>query len=280
MRLGKANSVTTGPRANRTRLLAGITALVMIPGIGLGSASGPTPVSGTSAASGEAWSGIWRDGNYTGTSLWDVRNIMQLGWGASANLSGKGVGIALIDTGVSPVFQLSPSLVVNGPDLSFESQSPNLRYLDTYGHGSHMAGIMVGNGYTDGHVGLAHNAKLTSVKVGTATGSVDVTQIIAAIDWVVENKNHDPAYPIRVINLSYGSGGRPSSLTDPLQFAVEQAWKAGIVVVAAAGNDAGSVLSDPASDPFVLAVGAAHTAGTWTNSDDTLHLHQRQDRQP
>jgi serine protease AprX len=228
----------------------------------------------------DAWQSTTWNGPGTPVRLTDVGKTIGARTGDAATLDGAGIGVALIDTGVVPDKGLPASRIVNGPDLSLESQTSNLRYLDTYGHGSHMAGIMVGNGYTDGHVGLAHNAKLTSVKVGTATGSVDVTQIIAAIDWVVENKNHDPAYPIRVINLSYGSGGRPSSLTDPLQFAVEQAWKAGIVVVAAAGNDAGSVLSDPASDPFVLAVGAAHTAGTWTNSDDTLHLHQRQDRQP
>jgi serine protease AprX len=73
-----------------------------------------------------------------------------------------------------------------------------------------------------------------------------------------------------VLNLSYGAAGNPASATDPVQFAVEQAWKAGIVVVAAAGNDAKTKLSDPATDPFLIAVGSAATKGTPQNSDDSL----------
>jgi serine protease AprX len=206
----------------------------------------------------------------TQATLWDVRNMIQVGWGASASLYGAGVGVALIDTGVAPVPGLPASQIINGPDLSFESQSPDLRYLDTYGHGTHMAGIIVGNDPTTGNMGLAWKSKLTSIKVGTANGTVDVSQVIAAIDWVVKHKNDDPANPIRVINLSYGTGGNPSSATDPVQFAVEQAWKAGIVVVVAAGNDASSKMSDPATDPYVLAVGSAATNGTPENADDKL----------
>ena len=88
----------------------------------------------------------------------------------------------------------------------------------------------MGNDPATGTRGIAPGAKLTSVKVGTANGAVDVSQVIAAVDRVVAHRNDDPANPIRVLNLSYGSGGRPVSWTDPLQFAVEQAWKAGIVV--------------------------------------------------
>ena len=118
-----------------------MAAVALLPGMGLSVSAGPPGIA-QAAPQGlsSAWSGIWRDGAYTGTSLWDARNMMQLGWGASATLNGQGIGIALIDTGVAPVHQLTPSLVVNGPDLSFESQAPNLRYLDTFGHGTHMAG--------------------------------------------------------------------------------------------------------------------------------------------
>ena len=171
------------------------------------------------------------------TTLADVRTIIGASSGAAAKLTGAGVGIALIDTGVAPVPGLPATQIVNGPDLSFESQSPDLRYHDTYGHGTHMAGIMVGNDAPTGNVGIAPEAKLTSIKVGTSNGAVDVSQIIAAIDWVVKHRNDDPANPIRVINLSYGAGGIPALLDRPAAFAsVEQAWKAGIVVVAAAGN--------------------------------------------
>jgi serine protease AprX len=161
---------------------------------------------------------------------------------------------------------------VNGPDLSFESQAANLRYLDTYGHGTHMAGIIIADDVATGTRGLAPDAKLTSIKVGTATGAVDVSQVIAAVDWVVKHRADDPLNPIKVINLSYGSGGTPDEWNDSLGFAVEKAWQAGIVVVAAAGNDGSAAgrLANPASDQWILSVGAAATNGTVTAADDSL----------
>ncbi|GAB2568108.1 hypothetical protein Aab01nite_43900 [Paractinoplanes abujensis] len=206
------------------------------------------------------------------TTLKQVRAMIGADTGAAATLTGKGVGVALIDTGVAPVSGLPAAQIVNGPDLSMESQASDLRYLDTFGHGTHMAGIIVGNDTATGTKGLAPGAKLTSIKVGTANGAVDVTQVIAAVDWVVKHRNDDPANPIKVINLSYGSGGTPNTWNDPLGFAVEKAWQAGIVVVAAAGNDgngAGS-LANPASDDYVLTVGAADTKGTVSAADDQL----------
>ena len=209
-----------------------------------------------------------------GTSLADVRSMIGASAGTAATLTGAGVGVALIDTGVAPVPGIPAAQLVNGPDLSFESQSAGLRYLDTYGHGTHMAGIIIGNDTASGAKGLAPKAKLTSVKVGTANGAADVSQVIAAVDWVVKNRNHDPANPIRVLNLSYGSGGDPSTWTDPLQYAVEQAWEAGIVVVVAAGNNgnASSRLTNPATDRYVLSVGATATWNTVAKTDDTLSL--------
>jgi serine protease AprX len=95
--------------------------------------------------------------------------------------------------------------------------------------------------------------------------------VIAAIDWVVQHRN-DPGLNIRVINLSYGTSGMQESAIDPLFFAVENAWKKGIVVVAAGGNDGSSTkhLANPARDSYVLAVGAADTRGTVANGDDDV----------
>ena len=182
--------------------------------------------------------------------------------------TGQGIDIALIDSGVVPVDGLTaPGKVINGPDLSFESQADNLRYLDTYGHGTHLAGIIAGrddavneatlaNAY-DHFIGVAPDARIVNLKVADSQGATDVTQVIAAIDWVVQHRN-DNGMNIRVINLSYGTDGTQDYLVDPLAFAVEQAWKAGIVVVVAAGNDGlGSGLRNPATDPFVIVVGAS-----------------------
>ncbi|HKS98831.1 MAG TPA: S8 family serine peptidase [Rugosimonospora sp.] len=209
-------------------------------------------------------------GSYPQT-LADVRAEIGADTGSAASLTGAGVGVALIDTGVAPVAGLPATQIVNGPDLSFESQDSDLRYLDAYGHGTHLAGIIVANDKASGSTGLAPKVKLTSIKVGTSNGAVDVTQIMAAIDWVVVHRNDDPANPIRVLNLSYGtSGGHGKSYTDPLQFAVERAWKAGILVVAAAGNSGDNKVANPALDPYVLNVGSACTYGTRSTSDDTI----------
>ncbi len=257
----------------RTRKILRTAAAAVLP-LALAGGSAVAPA-GAALTFGGGWAGRWLStatGTTAGTSLKDVRTIIGADSGAAAGLTGAGVGVALLDTGVAPVAGLPAGQIVNGPDLSFESQAANLRYLDSYGHGTHMAGIIVGNDTATGTRGIAPGVKLTSVKLGTANGAVDVSQVIAAIDWVVENRNHDPASPIRVLNLSYGSGGNPAAWTDPLQFAVEQAWKAGIVVVAAAGNDgnAATMLTNPATDPFVIAVGAAATKGTLSTADDDL----------
>ena len=252
-------------KKRRAGVLAAATVLAVLPVSGAAQAA--TPAAQTH------WAGWLSTTSTTApTTLAQVRSIIGAATGTAATLTGKGVGVALIDTGVAPVPGLPAAQIVNGPDLSFESQAPALRYLDTFGHGTHMAGIIVGNDTATGTKGLAPDVKLTSVKVGTATGTVDVSQVIAAVDWVVKHRNDDPANPIRVINLSYGSGGTPDEWNDSLGFAVEQAWQAGIVVVAAAGNDgnAAGSLANPASDEWILSVGATATNGTTATSDDTL----------
>jgi serine protease AprX len=187
--------------------------------------------------------------------------------------SGRGVQIALIDTGIVDVPGLRHSNIVIGPDFSFEDMSPELRARDTNGHGTHLAGIMVASdaawvaGDTtrrEGRaLGIAPDAELISIKVGTASGEADVTQVIAAIDWVIENKDA-PGYEIRVLNLAYGTDGRQDYRIDPLAHAVERAWHAGIVVVVAAGNNgmAGG-LANPALDPYVIAVGGTEASQGW-----------------
>ena len=222
-------------------------------------------VSATSAH-GAGWqSGGWQGSGSGGTSatMADVAKVVGASSTAASSLDGTGIGVALIDTGVAPVPGLPSARIVNGPDLSLESQGSTVRYLDTYGHGTHMAGIIAGYDSSVSFKGLAYKSKLTSVKVGTATGAVDVSQVIAAIDWVVKHRNDDPANPIRVLNLSYGTPGNAPSYMDPLTFAVENAWKKGIVVVVAAGNGGStSSLTNPGYDPFVLSVGSSAPGST------------------
>src|SRR6185312_13840219 len=92
-----------------------------------------------------------------------------------------------------------------------------------------------------------------------------------AIDWVVEN-GHKDGLNIRVMNMSFGTDGTQSYVYDPLAYAAEMAWRAGVVVVVAAGNDGNDVLrlNNPASDPYVIAVGSDSANGTATTADDTV----------
>src|SRR5262249_35115672 len=114
----------------------------------------------------------------------------------AAGYTGQGVDVALIDTGVARVDGLRNGKVIYGPDLSLESQASNLRNLDTNGHGTFMAGLIAGrdpdfgSDYADAppsdYLGMAPDARIVSLKVGVADGGVDVSQVIAAIDWVVQ----------------------------------------------------------------------------------------------
>jgi serine protease AprX len=224
--------------------------------------------------------GMLRPGASWGATAYDsasdpysMRNVTA-GDGAQAwwnvGYTGKGVDVALIDTGASPVSALNgANKILNGPDLSLESQNPSFRYLDTNGHGTFMAGLIGGNdGQPGGYRGVAPDSRILSVKVADADGGVDVSQVIAAIDWVVQHR-YDNGMNIRVINLSYGTDSLQPYTVDPLAFAVEQAWKSGIVVVTAVGNTGiGTGLADPASDPWLVSVGAADTKGTASFDDD------------
>jgi subtilisin family serine protease len=193
---------------------------------------------------------------------------------------GQGVDIALIDTGVVPVDGLQGPKVYLGPDLTMEGLNPHLHGLDTYGHGTHMAGIIAGkaNGTPtvtrenpDYFHGIAPDARLVSVKVAGASGATDVSQIIAAIDWVIKNRNKN-GLNIKVLNLSFGTDSTQDYRVDPMSYAAEAAWHAGITVVAAAGNHGfgDTRLNNPAYNPYLIAVGASDTNGTYDTDDDIV----------
>ena len=183
---------------------------------------------------------------------------------------GQGIDVALIDSGVTPVPGLDqPGKILYGPDLSNEGGLANLTGLDTYGHGTHLAGIINGD---DGAevVGVAPSSRIVSVKVAGATGETSLEQVIAGIDWVVEHKN-DNGLNIRVLNLSLGVPGVKTNQGDPLSAAVERAWAAGIVVVAATGNrgNLSGGVDSPAVSPYVIAVGA-HESYDSSGSQDWI----------
>ena len=260
---------TRGPSARRT-LIAGIAAVaalgLTITSTGVSSAQSPAPVLGT--VSGDAKVDLSMSvlpGQPVPLELIRKKASRQLD---ARGARGQGIDVALIDSGVTTVAGLDQSgKVVYGPDLSNEGGFPNLANLDTFGHGTHLAGIIAGDD-GDQVLGIAPESRIVSLKVAGATGETHVAQVIAAIDWVVEHKN-DNGLNIRVLNLSLGVPGIASSAGDPLSAAVERAWRAGIVVVAAAGNrgNAAGGIDSPAVSPYVLAVGSTESYDSWGRGD-------------
>lgn len=269
----------------RTRLHIALLSVLAL----LAAAATPARADAAEEVTSPLLAAIWEDAalvtslapaEYSGSMYWVAQEATGAADFWSQGYTGAGVDVALIDSGVVPVDGLTyPNKVINGPDLSFESQADNLRYLDTYGHGTHMAGIIAGRddaattvqkGDDENFLGMAPGARILNVKVADAQGAVDVSQVIAGIDWVVQHRNDD-GMNVRVLNLSYGTDGLQDYQIDPLAQAVERAWQAGIVVVVASGNDGNdALLRNPAYDPFVIAVGASHGNSTYTASDDTI----------
>ena len=201
------------------------------------------------------------------SSMWD------------AGYTGKGVDVAVIDSGVVPVDGLAgPGKVVHGPDLTLEANGA-AKNLDTYGHGTNMAGIIAGrdtaagtvSGNATDFVGMAPDARIVSIKVADVKGQTDVSQAIAAIDWVVQNKAKN-GLNIRVLNMSFGTDGVQDYVLDPLAYAAEQAWHKGIVVVVSVGNEGFGTakVNNPAYNPYLIAVGSNNANGTATTADDVV----------
>jgi serine protease AprX len=234
----------------------------------------PLDVQGTGTAAAPT-SSLYRDSQWIGAGAYYNQGYF-----------GQGVDVALIDSGVLPISGLDNGNVIQGPDFSFESQAafaatpnPAVVHADTYGHGTHLAGIIAGRddsssalsathvpfSYSDPgkFTGIAPGARVVNLKVADDDGATDITQVIAAVDWAVKHA-HSDGLNIRVINLSYGivTGTYDDWTTNALSYAVDQAWKAGIVVVASAGNggkanaklDPG--LDDPGANRDIIAVGA------------------------
>jgi serine protease AprX len=182
---------------------------------------------------------------------------------------GAGVGVAVLDTGVSDVNDLAGHLV-HGPDLSGEGTS-----VDTYGHGTVMAGLIAGDGSDSAgrrrYTGVAPKATVVAVKVAGSDGSVDVTTVLQAMHWVAAYRKQ---FNVRVLNLSWGVPSTQSPSVDPINHAVERLWGLGIVVVAAAGNSgpAPSTIVKPGDDPMVLTVGAYNDRLDDDETDDVLPI--------
>ena len=197
--------------------------------------------------------------------------------GASAareryGVAGSGVTVAIIDSGVQPSVDLPASRIRGFVDFVNGQTQP----YDDYGHGTHVANIIAGNGASSGgqYVGAAPNANIVALKVLDANGGGATSNVLAGLDWVLENY---AAYNIRVVNLSLGHPIYEAAATDPMVQAVEQLSQRGVVVVVASGNLANKnslhkalygTVTSPGNAPSALTVGATNTNGTLGRSDD------------
>jgi subtilisin family serine protease len=190
---------------------------------------------------------------------------------------GTGVGIVVLDSGIDPnhlAFKdgSNASRIVYKQDFTGEGRTD-----DPYGHGTHVASLAAGNGTVSGgaYKGIAPNARIINLRVLNAQGRGTVSTLLAALEWVLANRNN-AAYNIKVVNMSLGTAAIDSYENDPLCRAARALVDAGVVVVAAAGNEGKDSLGNklygqihsPGNDPSVITVGAANTFGTDARTDD------------
>jgi serine protease AprX len=199
-----------------------------------------------------------------------------LGIGAIPGVNGQGIGVAIVDSGISPHAALVNKVVAN---VSLITGDPSVG--DAFGHGTHVAGIIAGSATPAASVtplytgGLAPGVQLVNVRVLGAEGVGRTSDVIAGIQWAIANRAR---YNIRIINLSLGHPVMEPAATDPLCEVVQQAVQAGIVVIAAAGNDGVTAdgrmilggINSPGNSPWAITVGSLNTWGTVKRSDDTL----------
>lgn len=176
-------------------------------------------------------------------------------------ITGAGVGVAVLDTGLSSHATLKGNIVAY---RSFVDDKQDVH--DDHFHGTAMSGIISGLGKDENYPAVAPNAKLIGLKVADDKGSLKPDKVAQAVRWAVENRER---YNIQVLNMSFT--GEPTD--DPVQTAdlvqaVEEASARGIIVVASAGNDGPkpSTMLAPASAPSAISV-ASLESGTQTISD-------------
>jgi serine protease AprX len=191
---------------------------------------------------------------------------------------GRGIGIAIVDTGVQSHPDLQRPAGVPQV-IEVETVRHETSRMDYFGHGTHVAGIINGNGSASSGAlsfrtfkGIAPGAQIISIRALNSDGSGFTSDVIAGIDWAVTNKS---AYNIRVLNLSLGHPVFESYQTDPLCLAVKHAVDQGIVVVVAAGNDGAvgsgfGTVTSPGNEPRVITVGSMDDGNTVTTTDDVL----------
>lgn len=184
----------------------------------------------------------------------NARKVVKWEAAQNQNLSGKGIGVAILDTGIAPVndFIQPKNRLIAFKDFANNKLEP----YDDNGHGTHVAGIACGNGTNSNglYCGIAYESNLIGVKILDKEGKGNTSKVLAGIQWIVDNKDK---YNIRIANLSIGSPG--SNSLDPLVKAVNAAWDCGIVMTIAAGNNGpkNSSITSPGISKKAITVGSS-----------------------
>ncbi|MFL5927116.1 MAG: S8 family serine peptidase [Gaiellaceae bacterium] len=179
----------------------------------------------------------------------------------SAGVDGRGVGIAVIDSGVTPVDDLAGRV----EQVALPGQLNSLD--DLYGHGTFVAAVAAGKSADGAYAGIAPGAAIYALNLSRPDG-IRSSDVMAALFWVLRNAD---AKHIGVVNLSLSESVDSSYQTSALDDVVEMLWRRGIVVVSSAGNNGpGTTSHAPANDPFAITVGATDTSDTVATADDTV----------
>jgi len=184
-------------------------------------------------------------------------------------LMGEGITVAIIDTGVSPHSDLvkPQNRIVGFKDFVNNRNNP----YDDNGHGTHVAGIIGSNGYSSNgkYAGIAPKANILAVKALDENGSGDTSAVVSALQWIIDTKDD---YNTKIVNISLGSPATNSYKSDPLVNAVDEAIKAGLTVVVAAGNSGPSskTILSPGNSPSAITVGAVDDNKTPELDDDFI----------
>ena len=190
---------------------------------------------------------------------------------AQYNVIGRGVGVAVLDSGIYAHPDLARRIVAA---IDLTTPTPTVSPVplgDAGGHGTHVAGLIAGDGSASGgaFTGVAPGANVIDVRVINANGGSSVSTVLAGLQWVLQNR---ATYNIRVANLSLGAPESTSYTLSPLSAAVEVLFFAGVNVIVSAGNSGPGTgtIAVPGDDPFVITVGAVDDNGTPGLGDDSV----------